>query len=159
MVAPTLELNVSSIKQFEFGWSPVGGATGYRLLERANEEAAFVQIGGDLSGDSVAFTMPLHFRIHASYKLLACDADMCLESAVVDVMGSLAEAVGYFEATFPSVALSNDSDTLAIGARSEDPCPCICPHRRRLVATSFPPWPEHRRGRRIRGERGDLGYW
>lgn len=126
--APTLELSPSQIKRFEFDWSPVDGVDHYQLFERADVDEAFVQIGGNLTGDSVAFTMPLHFRVNASYKLLACDPNACSESAVVDVVGNLAEAVGYFKSHAPgistnlgaSVALSNDGDTLVVGAPGHD---------------------------------------
>jgi cysteine-rich repeat protein len=121
---PTLELSVSQIKQFEFSWSPVLGATHYRLFERTDVGEPFVQLGEDLSAEAASFTMPLHFRAHASYKLFACDASSCLESAVVDVDGNLAEAVGYFKGEAldegdhfgESVAVSDKGDTLAVGA-------------------------------------------
>nr|WP_255216821.1 DUF4215 domain-containing protein [Pseudenhygromyxa sp. WMMC2535] len=125
---PTLELSFSQVKQFDFTWAPVLGAQFYQLWESVDGVAPFVQVGDDIMGESVSVTMPLHSRLDASYKLLACNMDGCAESSVVDVVGSLAEAVGYFKASNTgandgfgySVALSGDGDTLAVGAYLED---------------------------------------
>jgi cysteine-rich repeat protein len=125
---PTLELSFSQVKQFEFSWEPVLGAEYYQLLERADVGQDFVQVGGDIVGESLALTVPLHFRLNASYKLWACNAEGCSESAVVNVVGSLAAAVGYFKASNSgsgdhfgqSVALSGDGHTMAVGAYAED---------------------------------------
>ncbi|KIG19527.1 Molybdopterin oxidoreductase, iron-sulfur binding subunit [Enhygromyxa salina] len=124
---PTLELDFSQVKQFEFSWEPVLGAEYYQLLERVDVGAEFVQVGGDIVGESVALTVPLHSRVKSSYKLWACNAEGCSESAIVYVAGSLAEAVGYFKASNSdsddrfgfSVALSGDGDTLAVGTPYE----------------------------------------
>ncbi|NVB39305.1 DUF4215 domain-containing protein [Pseudenhygromyxa sp. WMMC2535] len=124
---PTLQLGFSQVKQFNFSWAAVLGAEYYQLYESVDGVAPFVQVGGDIQGESVSVTMPLHFRLDASYKLLACNMDGCSESAVVDVVGSLAEAVGYFKASNTdaydefgySVALSDDGNTLAVGANQE----------------------------------------
>jgi cysteine-rich repeat protein len=125
---PTLELSFSQVKQFDFSWAAVLGAEYYQVFESPSMGDPFVQVGGDVVGESVSLTMPLHFRLNARYKLLACNADACSESAVVDVVGSLAEAVGYFKASNTgandalgrSVALSGDGNTLAVGAWFED---------------------------------------
>ncbi len=125
---PVLGLSFSQIKQFDFSWSAVPEADHYRLFERADPGAPFVQLGGDILSESTSITMPLHFRAPASYKLQACNDDGCSESAVVDVVDSLAQAVGYFKASNPdekdefggSVALSDDGTTLAVGAAWED---------------------------------------
>jgi cysteine-rich repeat protein len=124
---PVLELSFSQVEQFEFSWAPVLGAEYYQLLESADVGQDFVQVGGDIVGESVEVTMPLHFRLNASYQLLACNAEGCSESAVVDVVGGLAEAVGYFKASNSAaadwfgwrVALSGDGNTLAVGATHE----------------------------------------
>ena len=121
-----LELSFSQIKQFDFSWSAVPGADHYRLFERADPGAPFVQLGGDILADSTSITMPLHFRARASYKLQACNDDGCTESAIVDVVDSLAQAVGYFKASNPdekdefggSVALSAEGILANPGALS-----------------------------------------
>ena len=125
---PELELSFSQVKQFEFSWSSVLGAEFYQLLESPDAGEPFVQIGGDITDESISITMPLHFRANASYMLRACDAAGCLDSASVDVMSNLAEAVGYFKASNTQtldefgahVALSGDGTTLAIGVWGDD---------------------------------------
>ena len=126
--APALMLSFSSIKRFDFGWAAVAGADHYQLEERVAPGQPFVQVGGDIVDLSISLTMPLHLRHEASYRLRACNVEGCSSSAVVDVMSSLAEAVGYFKASNTgasdrfgtSVALSGDGNTLAVGANAED---------------------------------------
>jgi cysteine-rich repeat protein len=127
--APVLELELAEIKQFQLSWAPARGAVSYQLFERADVDEAFVQIGGDLAETetAVALTVPLHFRPNASYMLRACNAQRCADSAPVDVVGTLAEAVGYFKASntqsgdrFGTVALSDDGTTMVVGASGED---------------------------------------
>ncbi|MEM9461307.1 MAG: DUF4215 domain-containing protein [Myxococcota bacterium] len=125
---PVLVLSFSPVRQFEFSWAPVLGAEYYELLESAGVGEAFVLVGEDIVGESFALTVPLRFRLNASYMLRACNANRCAESEVVDVVGTLAEAVGYFKASNTdagdefggSVALSDDGNTFAVGAVWED---------------------------------------
>jgi len=129
-VPPTLELGFSQVKQFDFSWEPVSGADYYQLLESADTGEPYVEVGDVLgSTTSLTLTVPLHFRLHASYKLRVCKTDVgCTDSAAVDVVGSLAEAVGYVKASNTGagdefgvrVALSADGSTLAVGAWRED---------------------------------------
>ncbi len=123
---PVLEMSVAPIKQFDFIWAPADGADYYQLLESADAGEPYVQVGGDLTELAISLTVPLHFRINASYKLAACNVDGCTESEVLDVAGPLVEAIGYFKASntdshdaFASVALSSDGSTLAVGAFAE----------------------------------------
>jgi hypothetical protein len=124
--APVFELSLSQVKQFDFNWMPAVGAEYYQLLESADMGEPFVQVGGDVMGLATSLTVPLHFRLNASYKLAACNAGGCTESDPVNVVGSLAEAIGYFKASnsgandnFGLVALSGDGSTLAVGAHYE----------------------------------------
>jgi hypothetical protein len=95
--------------------------------------------------------MPLHFRLEASYKLRACNVAGCTDSAVVDVVGSLAEAVGYFKASNTgsgdmfgySVALSGDGNTLAVA-------PSTRTATRRASAATRPTTPPGIGGRGLR---------
>jgi cysteine-rich repeat protein len=129
-VAPevVLELSFSAIKQFDFGWAAVPGAEFYQLLESPALGEPFVQIGEDIVGESISISMPLYLRVNASYRLRACNADGCVDSASVAVASTLTEAVGYFKASNPgvsyyfgaSLALSGDGSTLAVGASHED---------------------------------------
>ncbi len=126
--APTLALAFSPVKQFDFSWAAVADAEVYRLLESPVPGDAYVQIGGDVVATALSVPMPLHLRTGASYVLSACNAFGCTDSDPVDVMGSLAEAVGYVKASNTgaddafgfAVAISGDGDTLAVGAPGED---------------------------------------
>jgi hypothetical protein len=125
---PLLQLSFSPIKQFDFSWAAVPDAEYYQVLESASPGEPYVQIGGDIVGEAVSFEMPLHFRWQASYVLRACNAGGCTDSEPVDVVESLAEAVGYVKASNTgafdefgySVALSGDGNTLAVGAHEEN---------------------------------------
>ncbi len=126
--AATLQLNFSQIKQFDFSWAPANGATHYQLLERPTVNDPYTQLGGNIVGTSVSHTMPLHLRFGARYILRTCDGNGCTSSAPVDVVNSMATAVGYFKASNTQsddvfgelIALSADGNTLAVGAASED---------------------------------------
>jgi len=131
--APVLSLGSSPIKRFDFSWPAVAGAEHYQLLESASQGAPFVQLGADMVGESISLEMPLYLRWQASYVLRACNDAGCTDSAVVNVVGSLADAVGYFKASNTGlsgidsyaqfahdVALSADGNTLAVGADWED---------------------------------------
>jgi hypothetical protein len=124
-----LTLSYSQVKQFTISWTAAAGAEHYRLLERQNPSADYVQVGPDMSTttSSTSLTVPLHERLNASYMLQACNVNGCTDSAPVDVVGSLVDAVGYFKASNTgendsfgwSVALSDDGRTLAVGAPYE----------------------------------------
>jgi hypothetical protein len=124
---PVLDLTFSQVKLFDFTWAVVQGAEYYQVLESPVLGEPYGQLGGDIIGESVSFEMPLHFRLEASYVLRACNAAGCTDSAVVDMVGSLAEAVGYVKASNTeeydgfgiSAALSGDGNTLAVGAPGE----------------------------------------
>ncbi|WP_293256783.1 DUF4215 domain-containing protein [Nannocystis sp.] len=126
--AATLQLNFSQIKQFDFSWAPANGATHYQLLERPTVNDPYTQLGGNIVGTSVSHTMPLHLRFGARYILRTCDGNGCTSSAPVDVVNSMATAVGYFKASNTQsgdvfgelIALSADGNTLAVGAQGED---------------------------------------
>jgi len=124
---PVLDLSFSQVKRFDFSWSAVQGAEYYQVHERPSNAEQYEQVGEDIISESVSFEMPLHFRLGASYVLRACNAAGCTDSAAVDAMGSLAEAVGYVKASNTgeldefgySIALSGDGNTLAVGAHWE----------------------------------------
>jgi hypothetical protein len=126
--ATELSLAFSPVKQFDFSWPAAEGAEHYQLLESPSPGDPFVQLGADIVGESISLTMPLHLRYEASYSLRACNAGGCSDSAPVDVVGSLVEAIGYVKASNTSalsrfgagVAVSGDGQTLAVGAPGED---------------------------------------
>jgi hypothetical protein len=126
--SPTLEIEFSPIKQFVFSWTPTYETDFYRLLERVDGSDDHRQVGDDIYGESLTLTVPLHFRSSASYVLQACNPTGCTDSEPVDVIGTLADAVGYFKPSNTggddmfgwSVALSADGSTLAVAALGED---------------------------------------
>ena len=126
--ASTLQLGFSQIKQFDFTWSAAAGAAYYQLLERLPEQVDYAQVGDDIGEASNSLTMPLHFRLGASYILRACNAGGCTDSEPLDVVDSMADAVGYFKASNSQatdhfgarVVLSGDGNTMVVGAALED---------------------------------------
>jgi hypothetical protein len=121
-----------SLKQLEFSWPAVTGATFYKLLEDPDGAgpATYAQVGSDLSATSVSLDIFLPGKVNALYKVSACDAVGCTDSTPISLGNNLVEAVGYFKAsnTDPfgydlfgiSVALSANGNTLAVGAYLED---------------------------------------
>jgi hypothetical protein len=125
---PELMLGFSQVKQFDFSWTPTFQGDYYQLLERADMNADYLQVGEDIIGESISITMPLHLRVNASYMLRACNEAGCTDSEPVDVAEAMTEAVGYFKPSNTeaddlfgwSMAMSADGNTMAIGAVGED---------------------------------------
>ncbi|HEY0137320.1 MAG TPA: FG-GAP repeat protein, partial [Nannocystis sp.] len=123
-----MQLTFSQIKQFDFSWPAAAGATFYQLREQLTGTDDFIKIEDDIVGESISLTMPLHLRFGAKYILSACNDGGCADSEPLEVMDSMAGAVGYFKASNTeggdyfgySVALSSDGTTLAVGAQLED---------------------------------------
>ena len=126
--ATTLQLTFSQVKQFDFTWSAARGAAYYQLLERLPNGVDYVQFGQNIVEESISLTMPLHFRLGASYILRACNTGGCTDSESVDVVDSMADAVGYFKASNTDISdsfglrivLSADGNTMVVGVRNED---------------------------------------
>ncbi|MFC3852093.1 hypothetical protein ACFOSD_02700 [Salinispirillum marinum] len=125
--APTLSLTPQSVKTFAFSWADVSGETEYRLLENADGNSGYTAVtsiaANTTSYEHVVF---LPARVNTSYILQACNSHGCTDSAAVFVTGTLAAAIGYVKASntgsgdyFGAVALSDDGNTLAVGAPGE----------------------------------------
>ncbi|SNT19023.1 FG-GAP repeat-containing protein [Noviherbaspirillum humi] len=121
--SPTLTLGM---KEVRLSWPAVSGATSYQLLESPDGTSPFVPVGEAFTDTSVKHSIALYQRVNASYKVQACNAGGCTESAVKGLTSSLAEAIGYFKGSNSKVgrfgesaALSADGTTLAVGASSE----------------------------------------
>ena len=116
------------MKQFQFTWPAAAGADYYQLLESPDGQAPLMQVGGDTMALSTSLTVPLHARTNASYQVRACNMFGCTDSNVINVAGTLDQAVGYVKASAideadmfgAAVALSGDGNTLAVGASLED---------------------------------------
>jgi hypothetical protein len=124
---PTLGLTFG-VKELQFSWSAVSGATFYRLLENADGVSGYAEVATNLSALSYKHTIPVHRRVNASYVLEACNSAGCTASAPKILGSTLTQAIGYAKASNPgvndqfgfSVAVSGDGNTLAVGAPNED---------------------------------------
>jgi len=124
---PTLGLTFG-VKELQFSWSAVSGATFYRLLESADGVSGYAEVATNLSALSYKHTIPVHRRVNASYVLEACNSAGCTASAPKILGSTLTQAIGYAKASNPgvndqfglSVAVSGDGNTLAVGAPNED---------------------------------------
>lgn len=125
--APEVTLTPMSIKRFRFTWEDVEGETEYRLLENPDGQSGFTEVAS-LAADSTSTDLyvSLPKRINASYILQACNESGCVDSDTAFVTGTLTGAVGYFKGSTADLtnfgrglAVSDDGDTLAIGAFGE----------------------------------------
>jgi hypothetical protein len=125
--APTLGL-AFGVKELQFSWASIAGATFYRLLENPDGGASFNQVATNITALSYNHTIPVHRRVNASYVLAACNAGGCTPSVALALDNSLTQAIGYVKASNTglgdqfgfSVALSGDGNTLAVGTPNED---------------------------------------
>lgn len=127
--APALSLEYGAPKTLHFKWADVGNETEYRLLENPDGLSGFTPIAS-IPADSVEYghSVFLPAISSASYILQACNSQGCADSSATAVDTSLAQAIGYFKASNTdtddyfgqAVAISDDGQTLAIGAPGED---------------------------------------
>ncbi|MBK8792867.1 MAG: integrin [Holophaga sp.] len=126
--APTLAMTPQAIKTFRFTWADVAGETEYRLLEARDGGSGFTTVA-TIPANATSYDLEtfLPGRLNALYRLQACNAAGCTDSAEIQVSGTLAAAVGYVKASNTgtndefgqSLALSADGATLAVGAYGE----------------------------------------
>lgn len=126
--APEVTLGYDT-KTLNFSWAAVEGASHYKLFEDPDGGSGYTQVGGDISATSYAHEIALHRRINAKYQVEACNSDdSCTGSSEIFMTNYLVDAIGHFKALNPdmgdkfgtSVALSEDGNTLAVGAQFED---------------------------------------
>ena len=129
--SPSLTLNFG-LKQLQFSWASVEGATFYKLMQNPDGASGFTQLGSDFN--STTTNTNVDIAVHrlnwpnARYLLSACNASTCVDSAEVFTANEVVKAIGYFKASNTdvgdqfgvSVALSGDGNTLAVGAYFED---------------------------------------
>ena len=128
--APSVSLGFA-IKQLQFSWDAVAGATSYRLLENADGASGFTQVGDDIASTQTSVTLDI--AVHkldwnnASYIVEACNSGGCTDSTAVAVKSGMLQTIGYFKASNTdandnfgaSIALSADGSTMAVGAPFE----------------------------------------
>ena len=128
--AAIANLTFERTKIFRFTWSDVSEATHYKLLENADGNSGFLQIGSDIPSDIQTYDhiVSLYNRVNAQYLLQSCNAQGCSDDNVIIINNTLANSIGYFKASNTgnedrfggSISLSTDGMTLAVAANSED---------------------------------------
>lgn len=120
------------IKQITFEWEDVEGATFYRVLEDADGDSGFTQIGGDVPS-GVGFyrhlvPVLLSERLDARYVVESCNSRGCSRSRVLAVFNRfINSSIGYIKDTNPEyadgfgdgVSVDADGDTLVVSTRYE----------------------------------------
>jgi hypothetical protein len=126
--APNVNPIGFGVKELQFSWTAVAGATFYQLLENPDGVSGFGMVATNITATNFNYTIPVHRRLNASYEVAACNAGGCAAPSVaLDVGTDLAQAIGYVKASNPgandqfgfSVAVSGDGNTLAVGAPNE----------------------------------------
>jgi hypothetical protein len=125
--APVVTLGYG-IKQLQFSWSAVSGATYYKLLENSDGVSSYTQVGTNVTSTSVNHDIALVQRINAKYIIAACNSSGCTDSGTISLAANLVPAIGYVKASNTEandnfgyiLALSADGNTLAVGAHYED---------------------------------------
>ncbi len=119
------------VKQLAFSWTAVPAADTYRLLENPDGVSGYSQIGPDFPATTLSFDYDIAVHLqewsNASYILQSCVGIDCTDTAARTATDSRA-AIGYFKAsnTDPgdnfghAIAVSDDGNTIAVGAWLED---------------------------------------
>lgn len=126
--APALAV-AFAIKQLNFSWTAIDGATYYKLYQNLDGVSGFAQVGVDTSATAANIEIAVH-RHHwraARYRVEACNTMGCTASAEVDTASGMLSAIGYGKASNSqggdwfgtAVAVSADGNTLVVGAPSE----------------------------------------
>ncbi len=119
------ELEILPVKTVRISWQATPGAEFYRVFENPDGVSGFEQISDDLDASirNHDHRIALYARANAMYMVQACDAFSCSDSEAQAITGYLANAIGYFEPSFPlfqtfgeAVSLSADGMTLAVGS-------------------------------------------
>lgn len=123
--APTLNLSAPDIKTLRLDWSTVAGTVEYRVMASPDGVQPFVQIGTEPAG-ILQHTLEVFLpdQLNARYRVSACDASGCKDSAPVTVSAAVLNAgIGYFKSPNATrrigatpIAISHNGHVLAIGA-------------------------------------------
>lgn len=127
---PSVKVEAQNAKQLSFQWSPVEGATFYRLFKRDAATGGVTQVGGDLTTTQAHDEIGVHVHdwVNNYYYVEACNANGCQKSDLTFTATEMIKAIGYVKASNGdgfdffgwSIALSADGKTLAVGAPAED---------------------------------------
>lgn len=127
---PSVKVEAQSPKVLTFIWSPVEGATFYKLFKHDAATGGVTQVGGDLTTTQATDEIGVHVQdwVNNYYYVEACDASACQKSDLTFTATEMIKAIGYVKASNAeandffgwSIALSADGTTLAVGAPAED---------------------------------------
>jgi hypothetical protein len=127
---PSVRVEAKTAKAFTFQWTPVDGATHYKLFKHDAVTGGVAQIGGDLTSTEATDEIGVHVHdwVNSYYYVEACNAGGCQKSNLTFTATEMIKAIGYLKASNTeandffgwSIALSADATTLAVGAPAED---------------------------------------
>ena len=126
---PDVKVSASGTKNLKFDWTPVPGATYYKLMKKADSNSAFAQIGSDFTSNSAVDPVSVHLTdwVNSRYKVEACNDSGCQDSNPIVADSAMNSAITYLKASNTeandwfgwSVTISGDGKTMAIGAPAE----------------------------------------
>ena len=122
----------AGLRQLIFDWDSVPTAASYQLWYKRSSSSSFTVLGSPIA--AAQHRARVNISVHkllwpqARYKVAACNASGCTDSAEIPVQNLMLDAIGYFKASNPgggdqfgrNFALSPDGKTLVIGAPNED---------------------------------------
>jgi trimeric autotransporter adhesin len=126
--APEVTVGASQLKVLQFNWTAVPGATHYQLQFKPDAASPFAPYGNPILPPRAIASVfvPVHAFdwINARYKVSACNAAGCQDSAELPVQNLMLTSIGYFKASNPDLddafgyrlQLSQDGNTLAVAA-------------------------------------------
>lgn len=127
---PSVKVESQNPKHLHFQWSPVEGATHYKLWKHDTATGGVTQVGGDLTTTLASDEIGVHVHdwVNNYYYVEACNASACQQSSFIFTATEMIKAIGYVKASNGnsfdnfgwSISLSGDGQTLAIGAPAED---------------------------------------
>ncbi len=127
--APAATLGFA-VKQLQFSWPVVNGASSYKLLENPDGASGFsvIQDGITTTNVSKEINVLSHDWANARYIVEACNSLGCTDSSEMNTLGAVLKTVGYLKASNTdasdwfgwALALSGDGRTLAVSARHEN---------------------------------------
>ena len=138
LTGPSVRL-LFDAKQLKFGWSAISGATHYQILENADGQSGFTQVGSDFTYEQLQYSGTyLQYKheisVHlldwdnAKYIIAACNGSRCLNSSEITLQSAYSQYAvglfylpsGYWGGDSGGMATSADGNTVAIGAPYED---------------------------------------
>jgi hypothetical protein len=126
--APQVTVGATQMKVLQFNWLHVPGATHYLLQYKPNATSPFAPYGNPILAPRAiaSLTIPVHAFdwVNARYKVSACNAASCSDSADLPVQNLMLTSIGYFKASNTDagdafgngVQLSQDGNTLVVSA-------------------------------------------